>query len=89
MRTVLAAVVDADSAGPPWGLSLCEGTGLGTAAVYVALDRLMKAGLIRDEWETPLPADRPARRYYYPACPPAWYRENRLLPEPPGPELRA
>jgi hypothetical protein len=79
MRAVLAAVVDAPQAQPAWGLSVCESTGLGTGAVYPALDRLMKAGLIRDEWETPVPGDRPRRRLYQPSFDPSWYRANHLL----------
>jgi hypothetical protein len=80
MRAVLSAVIDSPEAQPAWGLSICEGTGLGTGAVYPVLDKLMRAGLIRDEWETPEPAGRPRRRLYRPAFDRSWYRANHLLP---------
>lgn len=81
MRAVLAAVVDAPEAQPAWGLSVCESTGLGTGTAYPALDRLMQAGLIRDEWETPVPEDRPRRRFYHGSFDQSWYRANHLLGE--------
>jgi hypothetical protein len=79
MRQVLAVITDATS--PAWGLSICQATGLGSGIVYPAIDKLMNAGLIRDEWETPPPDGRPRRRFYHPAFGPSWYRANRLLPE--------
>jgi PadR family transcriptional regulator, regulatory protein PadR len=79
MRAVLAAVVDAPEAEPAWGLSVCNRTGLGPGAVYPALDKLMQAGLICDQWETPAPADRPRRRFYHGSFGRSWYRANRLL----------
>jgi DNA-binding PadR family transcriptional regulator len=79
MRAVLAAVVDAPETAPAWGLSICDSTGLGSSAVYSALDKLMKAGLIRDKWEDPPPEGRPRRRYYYGCFRRSWYRANRLL----------
>lgn len=51
MRKVLAAVVDAVE--PPWGFLICERTGLGSGVVYPVLERLMNAGVIRPEWESP------------------------------------
>jgi hypothetical protein len=81
MRAVLAAVVDAPETEPAWGLSICESTGLGPAAVYPALDRLMQAGLIRDEWEAPAPEGRPRRRFYHGFFAQSWYRANHLLGE--------
>ena len=79
MRSVLAVIVDAPETKPAWGLSICESTGLGSASVYPALDRLMKAGLIRDEWENPPPEGRPRRRLYHGVFARSWYRANRLL----------
>jgi hypothetical protein len=81
MRAVLAAVVDAPQAQPAWGLSVCESTGLGTAAVYPALDRLMRAGLIGDQWEAPVPEGRARRRFYHGSFDQSWYRANHLLDE--------
>lgn len=80
MRAVLTAVVDAPDAQPAWGFSICESTGLGTGGVYPALDKLMRSGLIRAEWETPEPEGRPRRRHYHPSFGRGWYRANRLLP---------
>jgi hypothetical protein len=77
MRDVLAAVVDAPAGDPTWGFRICETTGRGPGGVYPALDRLMKAGLITDEWEDPPPADRPRRRLYH-AVPGAY---GYLLPD--------
>jgi PadR family transcriptional regulator PadR len=79
MQAVLAAVVDAPETGPAWGLSICEGTGLRSGTVYPALDRLMKAGLIRDEWEAAVPDDGHRRRFYHGVFGRSWYRANRLL----------
>jgi DNA-binding PadR family transcriptional regulator len=61
---VLDVITSSPSDDPPWGLRLCEVTGYGTGTIYPALDRLMKAGWIRDYWEDPPPEDRPRRRYY-------------------------
>src|SRR5260370_41741943 len=82
MRKVLAQVVDA--AEPAFGFSICESTGLGPGVVYPVLEKLMNAGLIHDEWESPAPDERPRRRFYHPAYGPSWYRSNRLLPEAPA-----
>ena len=60
---ILEAIDTADPA-PSWGLQLCQDTGYGTGTVYPALDRLLAAGWIRDEWEDQAGLDRPARRYY-------------------------
>jgi hypothetical protein len=79
MRAVLAAVVDAPDTNPAWGFSICESTGMGSGTVYPALDRLMQAGLIRDEWEDPPPENRPRLRLYHGAFDRSWYRANRLL----------
>jgi hypothetical protein len=79
LRAVLAAVVDAPETAPAWGLSVCEGTGLRAGTVYPALDRLMKAGLIRDEWEAAVPADGHRRRFYHGSFDRSWYRAERLL----------
>lgn len=76
-RKVLAAVVDA--AETAWGFSVCESTALGPGAVYPALERLVNAGLILAEWESPDPDDRPRRLFYRPAFAPSWYRANGLL----------
>lgn len=78
-RAVLAAIVDAPENHPAWGLSICESTGMGPAAVYPALDRLMKAGLIRDEWEAPVPVGRLRRRLYHGSYARFWYEANHLL----------
>lgn len=78
MRDVLAAIVNAER--PAWGLAICEATGLGPAAVYPVLERLMKANVIRAEWENPAPAGRARRRFYHPVYDPGWYRANGLLP---------
>ena len=51
MRKVLAAVVDA--AEPSWGFSICERAGVGSGVVYPVLERLMNAGVISAEWESP------------------------------------
>jgi hypothetical protein len=79
MRKVLAAVVDAVE--PPYGFSICERTGLSSGVVYPVLERLMNAGVISAEWESPAPDSRPRRLFYYPAYDPSWYRANGLLPE--------
>ena len=66
------------------GFRIREITGHGTGAVYPALEQLMNAGVIRDEWETPPPASRPRRRFYHAVYGPAWYQLNGLLdPAPP------
>jgi DNA-binding MarR family transcriptional regulator len=83
MQAVLAAVVDAPETTPAWGLSICESTGLRSGTVYPALDRLMKAGLIRDEWEVGMTVDGRRRRFYHRSFDRSWYRANRLLK--PGP----
>ena len=57
---VLDVLTRSPSDNPAWGLRLCEQTGYGTGTIYPALDRLMKARWIRDHWEDPPPADRPA-----------------------------
>lgn len=77
MRKVLAAIVDAP--GPTWGFRICEATGIGPGSVYPVLEKLVNAGLIRSEWETPVSEDRPQRLYYHPAFTPSWYRANGLL----------
>jgi DNA-binding PadR family transcriptional regulator len=68
MTAVIMDVLDVLTNSPPdnpaWGLRLCEVTGYGTGTIYPALDRLMKAGWIRDYWEEPSPEDRPRRRFY-------------------------
>jgi hypothetical protein len=79
MRKVLAAVVDAER--PAWGFSICESAGLGSGVVYPAIERLVNAGLILGEWESPVPDDRPRRLFYRPAFDPSWYRANGLLTE--------
>ncbi len=61
---IFEAIDGARPHAPAWGLQLCRDTGYGTSTVYPALDRLLKAGWIRDEWENPAPADRPRRRFY-------------------------
>lgn len=61
---VLDVVMNAAPDDPAWGLRICELTGYGTGTVYPALDRLLTAGWIEDQWEDPVPADRPRRRYY-------------------------
>jgi PadR family transcriptional regulator PadR len=61
---VFEAIEGAPPHAPAWGLRLCQDTGYGTGTIYPALGRLLKAGWIRDEWETPAPADRPRRRFY-------------------------
>lgn len=82
MRVVLAAIVDAAEAEPAWGLSICETTRLGPGSVYPVLDKLMKAGLIRDEWEDPPPVGRLRRRLYHGSFDRSfWYRANHLLEE--------
>lgn len=86
MRSVLAVVADAPETRPAWGLSVCESTGLGPGTVYPALDKLLKAGLIRAEPETPAPGNRPPRRFYRPSYSRTWYRASRLLPAGPEPE---
>lgn len=80
MRKVLAVIVDADAAEAAWGLLICEVTGLGISVVYPALNKFIQAGLICDEWQSPVPSDRPRRRFYRPAFDPSWYRANQLLP---------
>ena len=61
---ILDAIGSAPPGDPAWGLRLCEQTGYGGGTVYPALDKLLRAGWIADEWEEPQPADRPRRRYY-------------------------
>jgi PadR family transcriptional regulator, regulatory protein PadR len=61
---ILDAIENAPLDDPSWGLRLCEQTGYGTGTVYPALDKLLKAGWIADQWEEPQPADRPRRRFY-------------------------
>lgn len=79
MRAVLAVIVDAPGDSPAWGFSACESTGIGPGRVYPALEMLLKAGLIADEWEAHPPSGRLPRRHYRPAFDPAWYRANGLL----------
>lgn len=90
VRKVLAAVTDAPE--PLTGLAICQQTGLGTGTVYPALDRLMRAALIRDEWTDAQPPPRGSGhrlRLYHPAFAPQWYRQNGLLPPPRTPEPEA
>jgi DNA-binding MarR family transcriptional regulator len=61
---VLDVLTNASLDDPPWGLRICEQTGLGTSTIYPVLDRLRKAGWIIARWENPPPQDRPRRRYY-------------------------
>jgi PadR family transcriptional regulator PadR len=61
---ILDAVISAPSDSPAWGLMICEATGHGPSSIYPALDRMLKAGWIEDEWEEPQPEDRPRRRFY-------------------------
>jgi DNA-binding transcriptional regulator PaaX len=61
---ILDVLTNTLSDDPAWGLRLCEQTGYGTGTIYPALDRLMKAGWIRDCWEEPPPENRPRRRFY-------------------------
>jgi PadR family transcriptional regulator, regulatory protein PadR len=61
---ILDVLTNSPQDDPAWGLRLCEVTGYGTGTVYPALDRLMKAGWIKDSWEAPAPDDRPRRRFY-------------------------
>ena len=61
---VLDVITSSPADNPPWGLRLCEVTGYGTGTIYPALDRLLKAGWITDQWEDPPPEDRPRRRFY-------------------------
>ena len=56
---VLDILTDSPPDNPAWGLRLCEVTGYGTGTIYPALERLMEAGWITDQWEDPPPADRP------------------------------
>ena len=68
LTAVIMDVLDVLTSAPPdnpaWGLRLCEVTGYGTGTVYPALDRLLKADWISDQWEDPPPEDRPRRRFY-------------------------
>jgi len=61
---ILDVVMSAPPDSPAWGLMICEATGHGPSSIYPALERLLKASLIDDEWEEPQPEDRPRRRYY-------------------------
>jgi PadR family transcriptional regulator, regulatory protein PadR len=61
---IFDALASASASDPAWGLRICEETGHGTGTIYPALERLLRAGLIRAWWEDPPPADRPKRRYY-------------------------
>lgn len=61
---ILDVVMNAPPDSPAWGLMLCELTGHGPSTIYPALDRLLKAGMIDDQWEEPQPDDRPRRRFY-------------------------
>jgi DNA-binding PadR family transcriptional regulator len=49
---------------PPFGLRICDLTGLGSGTVYPILDRLERAGWVVGEWEAQQPAGRPRRRSY-------------------------
>lgn len=64
LMDILDAVMSAPSDSPAWGLMLCEATDHGPSSIYPALDRMLKAGWIEDEWEEPQPEDRPRRRFY-------------------------
>lgn len=81
MRDVLAVIAVAADDDPAWGFSVCEATGHGPGSVYPALDKLMNAGVIRDEMEDPVPPGREARRFYRLAFSAEWYQANGLLPE--------
>jgi len=61
---VLDVLTNSPPDNPAWGLRLCQVTGHGTGTIYPVLDRLLKAGWIKDYWEDPPPADRPRRRFY-------------------------
>jgi PadR family transcriptional regulator, regulatory protein PadR len=61
---VLDVIANASADAPVWGLRICEQTGLGSGTVHPALSRLVNAGWIAGNWESPAPADRPRRRFY-------------------------
>ena len=61
---ILDALSNAPADDPPWGLRLCEMTGLGSGTVYPALERMAAAGWVTDRLEEPQPTDRPRRRYF-------------------------
>jgi DNA-binding PadR family transcriptional regulator len=61
---ILDVLANSPSDDPPWGLRICELTGYGTSTIYPALDRMLKAGYVKDHWEDPAPVDRPRRRSY-------------------------
>ena len=62
-RAVLSVIVKAPHDMPPWGLTICRITGLGTGTVY-PLERLRRAGLIRAHVEDPPPIGQPPRKFY-------------------------
>jgi PadR family transcriptional regulator PadR len=63
LMDILDAVMSAPPDSPAWGLMICEATRHGPSSIYPALERLLKAGWIKDEWEEQ-PRDRPRRRFY-------------------------
>ncbi len=68
LTAVIMDVLDVLTSSPPdnpaWGLRLCEHTGSGTGTICPALDRLLKAGWISDQWGDPPPYDQPPRRFH-------------------------
>jgi DNA-binding PadR family transcriptional regulator len=61
------AILQAIQAGHRYGLDMMEATGLPSGAVYPALARLERRGLVEARWESDRVARRearPRRRYY-------------------------
>jgi PadR family transcriptional regulator PadR len=68
MTAIVGSVMDVLANMPPgapaWGLVIRDLTGYPGGSVYPALGRLLDAGWVTDQWERPLPEDRPPRRFY-------------------------
>src|SRR5437764_71426 len=60
------AVLLREQSEPPYGLQIVDETGLSPGSVYPILRRLVKAGWVEKEWESPGPEteNRAPRRYY-------------------------
>uniref|UniRef100_UPI003F4937F6 PadR family transcriptional regulator n=1 Tax=Streptomyces sp. CA-136453 TaxID=3240050 RepID=UPI003F4937F6 len=65
MMEVMEVVDQATAEDPAWGLTICRKTGRGPGSVYPALVRLEEIHWIEGRPETPEPADRSPRRYYW------------------------
>jgi PadR family transcriptional regulator PadR len=62
LEVALVLLDDADQ--NHYGYDLSKRTHLRSGVLYPILQRMFDQGWLDDGWESPAPADRPARRYY-------------------------